>query len=158
MTAQSFSIDIDAIRQQARRDMSAGPVTGTYGADPKAVIDVLNDVLATEIVCWMRYSRHAISAAGINRDMHPPGRYLQDEQHVQPPEEDRVHGEEVTRQQALGLRAQEVRQEVSRPRGAGRESRARRIRRTVAWLMWWPRRVSSPCTRRYPQSGLGRAI
>jgi bacterioferritin len=31
------------------------------------VIEVLNEVLATEVVCWMRYSRHAISAVGINR-------------------------------------------------------------------------------------------
>jgi bacterioferritin len=68
MTDRGFSIDIQAIRLQARRDMRAGAVTATYGADPKAVIDVLNDVLATEIVCWMRYSRHAISATGINRD------------------------------------------------------------------------------------------
>jgi bacterioferritin len=68
MTDHSFSLDIDAIRQQARRDMQAGAVTGSYGTDPKAVIDVLNDVLATEIVCWMRYSRHAISASGISRE------------------------------------------------------------------------------------------
>ena len=68
MTDHSFSLDIQAIRQQARRDMQAGPVTDSDGTDPKAVIDVLNDVLATEIVCWMRYSRHAISAAGINRE------------------------------------------------------------------------------------------
>lgn len=68
MTDHSFSIDIEAIRQKARRDMSRGAVTSTYGTDPKMVIDVLNDVLATEIVCWMRYSRHAISAAGINSE------------------------------------------------------------------------------------------
>jgi bacterioferritin len=68
MTDHSFSIDIDAIRQQARQHMGAGPVTDTYGADRKAVIEILNDVLATEIVCWMRYSRHAMSAAGINRE------------------------------------------------------------------------------------------
>jgi bacterioferritin len=68
MTDHSFSIDIDTIRQQARKDMAAGAVTGSYGTDPKAVIRVLNDVVATEIVCWMRYSRHAISASGINRE------------------------------------------------------------------------------------------
>lgn len=67
MTDRSFSVDIEAIRQRARRDMQAGAVTDSYGTDPKAVVDVLNDVLATEIVCWMRYSRHAISASGINR-------------------------------------------------------------------------------------------
>jgi bacterioferritin len=67
MTDNSFSVDVTAIRDRARRKMSEGPVTESYGRDPKAVIAVLNDVLATEIVCWMRYTRHAISAAGINR-------------------------------------------------------------------------------------------
>src|SRR6266568_3402865 len=46
-----------------------------------------------------------------------------------------------------------VRQEVSRPREAGRYRQVRRIRRTLASLTSWPRRVSSPCTRRYPQAG-----
>jgi len=67
MTDNSFSIDVAAIRDQARRKMDAGPVTESYGADPDKVIGILNEVLATEIVCWMRYSRHAISASGINR-------------------------------------------------------------------------------------------
>lgn len=40
---------------------------GKDGKDAKEVISMLNEVLATEIVCWMRYSRHAISATGINR-------------------------------------------------------------------------------------------
>lgn len=65
--ADSFSADVTAIRERARQKMEQGPVTSAYGKDPKEVIGVLNEVLATEIVCWMRYSRHAISAAGINR-------------------------------------------------------------------------------------------
>ena len=67
MPADSFTADITAIRKRARQKMEEGPVTGSYGKDPKEVIAVLNEVLATEIVCWMRYSRHAISATGINR-------------------------------------------------------------------------------------------
>jgi bacterioferritin len=63
----SFSADIAAIRQRARQKMDDGPVTSAYGKDVKEVIAVLNDVLATEIVCWLRYSRHAISASGIDR-------------------------------------------------------------------------------------------
>jgi hypothetical protein len=47
--------------------MEEGPVTSSYGKDPEDVISVLNEVVATEIVCWMRYTRHAISASGINR-------------------------------------------------------------------------------------------
>jgi bacterioferritin len=67
MAAGSFTTDITAIRERARGKMADGPVTGSYGKDPKDVIAVLNEVLATEIVCWMRYTRHAISATGINR-------------------------------------------------------------------------------------------
>jgi len=44
---------------------------------------------------------------GYSHDVHPAGGYLDDEQDVQPLQEDRVHGEQVTRQQALGLGAQE---------------------------------------------------
>jgi bacterioferritin len=67
MPGDSFSADIAAIRERARQKMSEGPVTSSYGKDAKEVISVLNDALATEIVCWMRYSRHAISVTGIDR-------------------------------------------------------------------------------------------
>lgn len=67
MPAGTFTADITAIRERARQKMEEGPVTGSYGKDPKEVIAVLNEVVATEIVCWMRYTRHAISATGINR-------------------------------------------------------------------------------------------
>jgi bacterioferritin len=63
----SFSVDVTAIRDRARQKMAEGPVTESYGRDPKKVISILNDVLATEIVCWMRYSQHALAATGINR-------------------------------------------------------------------------------------------
>ena len=67
MTDNSFSIDVAAIRDRARQKMDRGPVTEDYGTDPDKVVEILNEVLATEIVCWMRYTRHAISATGINR-------------------------------------------------------------------------------------------
>lgn len=67
MTGSSFSVDVAAIRDKARQKMEAGAVTSTYGKQPEEVVGILNEVLATEIVCWMRYSRHAISATGINR-------------------------------------------------------------------------------------------
>jgi bacterioferritin len=65
--AGSFSVDVAEIRDRARQKMEQGPVTAEYGKDVAEVIDVLNDVLATEIVCWLRYSQHAISATGIDR-------------------------------------------------------------------------------------------
>jgi bacterioferritin len=67
MTDRSFSIDVAAIRHRARANMAAGAVTESYGQDRRQVAAVLNDALATEIVCWLRYTRHAISATGINR-------------------------------------------------------------------------------------------
>jgi bacterioferritin len=67
MTDRSFSIDVAAIRDRARQKMDRGPVTEYYGTDPAKVVSILNEVLATEIVCWMRYTRHAISATGISR-------------------------------------------------------------------------------------------
>ncbi|GIH14473.1 ferritin-like domain-containing protein [Rugosimonospora africana] len=62
-----FELDVTKIRENARRQMEDGPVTPAYGGDPNPVIGILNDVLATEIVCYLRYSQNAITAAGIDR-------------------------------------------------------------------------------------------
>ncbi|KUL36848.1 bacterioferritin [Streptomyces sp. NRRL F-4489] len=67
MATDDFVLDVSRIRAEARQKMEAGPVTGTYGLDQEKVISVLNDVVATEVVCWLRYTRHAISATGIDR-------------------------------------------------------------------------------------------
>jgi bacterioferritin len=47
--------------------MAEGPVTNGNGADQQRLIEVLNDVVASEIVCFLRYSQHAIAATGIDR-------------------------------------------------------------------------------------------
>ncbi|MEV4016561.1 DUF892 family protein [Nonomuraea angiospora] len=62
-----FVLDVTRIRDQVRQKMDEGPITGTFGHDPQKVINILNDVIATEVVCWLRYTRHAISAKGIDR-------------------------------------------------------------------------------------------
>ncbi|MFS8198500.1 ferritin-like domain-containing protein [Streptomyces sp. CWNU-52B] len=62
-----FEIDIKGIRDDARAHMEKGPVTETYGADRERLIEVLNEVVATEVVCYLRYSQHAIAASGIDR-------------------------------------------------------------------------------------------
>jgi bacterioferritin len=62
-----FVLDVERIREQARKKMQDGPRTPSLGIDPEKIIKILNDVVATEVVCWTRYTRHAISAAGINR-------------------------------------------------------------------------------------------
>jgi bacterioferritin len=65
--ANQFALDIEKIRSQARDHMSDGAVTTQSEAKTSQIVDILNDVLATEIVCWMRYQQHAIVSAGINR-------------------------------------------------------------------------------------------
>jgi bacterioferritin len=62
----SFAQDIQKIRDRARQRIEQGPVTGNYGLDPEHVIGVLNDALATEIMCVLRYRFHYFMATGIN--------------------------------------------------------------------------------------------
>jgi bacterioferritin len=62
----SFVSDIEAIRKRARKHIEDGAVTGGYKGDRKAVIKVLNEALATEIVCVLRYKRHHYTAKGIH--------------------------------------------------------------------------------------------
>ena len=63
-----FLTDIDTIRKRAREHIDEGPITEAYGADRARVIDVLNTVLATELVCVLRYKRHYFMATGIHAD------------------------------------------------------------------------------------------
>lgn len=61
-----FKSDLEAIRKRARENMHDGAVTGAYKADRDQVVKVLNEVLATEIVCTLRYKNHYFMAAGIH--------------------------------------------------------------------------------------------
>ena len=63
---ESFKADIEEIRKRALSKMEDGAVTPFYKADRQKVIDVLNDVLATETVCTLRYRNHYFMATGIN--------------------------------------------------------------------------------------------
>jgi bacterioferritin len=63
-----FTADIKKLRERARRHMEQGAVTEGYKADRQQVIKVLNEVLATEIVCVLRYKRHYFMASGINSE------------------------------------------------------------------------------------------
>jgi bacterioferritin len=67
-SSDPFVMDIEKIREDARKHMSDGPVTQTYGADRSTVLKLLNDALATEIVCTLRYKRHHYMAKGINSE------------------------------------------------------------------------------------------
>jgi bacterioferritin len=52
------------LRSRARKDVQDGAVTSTYGADKEVVLRMLNEALATELVCVLRYRRHYFLAEG----------------------------------------------------------------------------------------------
>ncbi|WMJ70128.1 ferritin-like domain-containing protein [Stenotrophomonas sp. 24(2023)] len=60
--------DRQTLRSNARRNLDDGAITPTYSADRKAVIQLLNDALATEYVCVLRYYRHYFMAKGMLAD------------------------------------------------------------------------------------------
>jgi bacterioferritin len=64
----AFVSDIRQIRERARAKLNDGAITAGYKADRKQVIDVLNEVLATELVCVLRYKRHYYMADGMNSE------------------------------------------------------------------------------------------
>jgi bacterioferritin len=64
--APRFIESIDVIRARARKNIEDGAVTDGYEADRNAVVSLLNDALATELVCVLRYKRHYFMATGLN--------------------------------------------------------------------------------------------
>ena len=58
--------DVKTLRLRARKHLETGAVTSGYAADLPKVLKLLNDALATEIVCVLRYRRHHFMARGIN--------------------------------------------------------------------------------------------
>ena len=67
-TATPFLTDVKTLRERARQHIEEGAVTASYGADRETVVKVLNDALATEIVCVLRYKRHYFMAQGIHSE------------------------------------------------------------------------------------------
>jgi len=63
-----FLSDIQELRRRARLNMEKGPVTESYKGNVEQVVDILNQALATELVCVLRYKRHFYMARGINKD------------------------------------------------------------------------------------------
>ncbi len=66
MNDKPFLTDIKTIRERARKHIEDGAITESYKADRKKVIELLNEALATEIVCVLRYKNHYFRASGIN--------------------------------------------------------------------------------------------
>ena len=66
MTTRTELTDVKTLRVRARKHIEEGAVTAGYSADRSAVLKLLNDALATEIVCVLRYRRHHFMARGID--------------------------------------------------------------------------------------------
>ncbi len=66
ISMSTFKADIEGIRKRAKEKMEDGAMTSAYKADKDKVIAVLNEVLATETVCVLRYKNHYFMAKGIH--------------------------------------------------------------------------------------------
>ena len=67
-TSKPFLTDVKTMRERARQHLEEGAVTSTYKGDVKKTIEILQSVLATEIVCVLRYTMHAVAATGISSE------------------------------------------------------------------------------------------
>jgi bacterioferritin len=68
MSKKTFISDIEKIRDRARKHMEKGAITDGYRGDREQVIAILNEALATEIVCVLRYKSHYFLATGIHSE------------------------------------------------------------------------------------------
>ena len=66
--ARPFFTDVKALRKRARQHMLDGAVTESYGGNTETACKILNEALATELVCVLRYKRHYFMAQGINSE------------------------------------------------------------------------------------------
>jgi bacterioferritin len=66
--SQPFLSDVTELRRRAREEIEKGAVTQDYGLDPEKSVDLLQHALATEIVCVLRYTMHAVAATGISSE------------------------------------------------------------------------------------------
>lgn len=67
-TERDFLSDVKTLRERARKHIQEGAVTVNYGADRAVVLNILNEALATELVCVLRYRRHHFMAKGIHAE------------------------------------------------------------------------------------------
>jgi len=63
-----FLTDVKTLRERARKHIEQGAITEGYSADRDTVVKLLNEALATEIICVLRYKRHFFMATGINAE------------------------------------------------------------------------------------------
>lgn len=65
--SESFSFDLEKIRDEAKKSIENGAVTKDYSLDKQQACEILNKALATEILCVLRYRHHQVIAKGIDR-------------------------------------------------------------------------------------------
>lgn len=68
MTDKPFLTDVKTLRERARKHIEDGAVTEGYTADREVAVKILNEALATELVCVLRYRRHYFMASGIHAE------------------------------------------------------------------------------------------
>jgi len=68
MASGAFLSDIQTLRRRAREHIAQGAVTPGYHADRQVVLKLLNEALATEVICTLRYKRHHFMAKGIHAE------------------------------------------------------------------------------------------
>src|SRR6185369_8119293 len=68
MADKPFLTDIKTLRERARQHIENGAITEGYTADRETAVRILNEALATEIVCVLRYKRHYYMASGIHAE------------------------------------------------------------------------------------------
>ncbi len=66
--SKPFLTDVKTLRERARKNIASGGVTFTYQGDVQKAIEILQSVLATEIVCVLRYTMHAVAASGLSSE------------------------------------------------------------------------------------------
>src|SRR5881396_1799961 len=88
MTEKPFLTDVQELRRRARQHIEEGAVTEGYRANRETVLKLLNEALATEIVCVLRYKRHYFMASGINAQSVA-------QEFLQHANEEQAHGDEI---------------------------------------------------------------
>ena len=63
---ESLELDKEKLKAAANIDITDGPVTPSFGPHRDAIVKLLNDALATELVCVLRYKRHHFTATGVS--------------------------------------------------------------------------------------------
>ena len=90
MKSQPFLTDIKILRERARLHIENGAVTSGYKANRDTIIKLLNEALATEIICVLRYKRHHFMASGLNA-------HSAAQEFLQHANEEQTHADQIAR-------------------------------------------------------------